>query len=70
MKVRVKKLYNGNISLRSNIVEEAIKNREIVTVMFGNECMCLTPTLLKEGTSDNRIYRSRFGDLTYKLIDF
>jgi len=74
-KVKVKKLYEGKISLRDYIVDEAIKNKEGILVqltaggMIGTMYLSPEDLALKGKTSD-LVLRSKWGERVYGLIDY
>lgn len=71
--VTVEKIYNGHISLRDYIVDNAIKNNDSILVKCMGEEKLLTPTELSENKIilTNKTLRSKFKHSnTYKLYDY
>jgi len=70
MTITVKKLWYGSCSLRDYIVNNAIKDEDVIVVTYGNEKMTLYPSDLKKGKLTNVKSKSQFSGKTYSLIDF
>lgn len=71
MKVKVKKMFNGKVSLRSHVVKDCIRENEPVEVEYGGETMYLSPDDLAVKAFHSGIkIRSKWGNKIYELIDF
>lgn len=71
--VTVEKIYNGHISLRDYIVDNAIKNNDSILVKCKGEEKLLTPKELSENkiVLTDKILHSKFKHSnTYKLYDY
>lgn len=71
--VTVEKIYNGHISLRDYIVDNAIKNNDSILVKCNGEEKLLTPKELLENkiVLTDKILHSKFKHSnTYKLYDY
>jgi hypothetical protein len=67
-----KKLYKGYVSIRSYIVEKAIRMNQPILIQYANKKnMLLTPKDLKEkGTYTAGPFKSKYGNLEYFLVDY
>ena len=72
MQIEVKKLYRGNITLRSHMVERAIRERQPIEVYYKNQKMTLPPAVLERaGKHGSKMFVSQFnmGEM-YHLVDY
>ena len=68
--VKVRKLFNNNVSIRDYLVNEAIQEGGLI-VELGNQRMILSKSeLMRNGTRDPNVHRSKWDTKTYQLIDF
>ena len=73
MKIKVKKLFCGHLSVRDYIVQKCIDKKEDLVINFNNRIMTVSLEILKQSKSKfcqfafNSQYRENF---KYKLIDF
>jgi len=70
LEIRVKKLFNGCVSIRDYKVNQALKNKEGINIKLDNEEMFIPYSQLLEGKKSNLAIRSRWGDNVYDLIDY
>jgi len=68
--VKLKRLYNNIASLRSYVVDNAIKYNEPITVECNGAKMVLTPEQLKKGDRGTKVFHSKFNNVRYKLVDY
>ena len=70
-KVKVKKTYEGCVSVRDYIVQEAINNKQFLTICYNGQEMVLSPDQLKsKGKKADVVAHSAWGRKAYGLIDF
>lgn len=70
MIIKVKKLFNNQVSIRDYLVKSAIRQDVPLIVKFKKEYMTLLPEELKKGTKTGQFHQSQWGDKSYELIDF
>jgi hypothetical protein len=70
--VNIKKLYKGNIDLRSYIVDKAIENNESIEVTLeGHEGkMILSPEALEDDWVNETEIKSQFNRDSYTLLSY
>ena len=64
-----KKLWKGDISIRSTTVQKALENNEEIKVIFKDKEMILKPGDLMQGKWNDEIIQSKYLG-TYKLVDY
>lgn len=71
MTYRAEKKYNGHVSVRSYIIEEAVKRKENLTIEHDGGAMTIPLTMLKDPFQmHTKEMQSQFSDATYTLFDF
>ena len=71
MKVKVKKLFLGHVSIRDYIVEKAIKKEQGIVVSYKDLKMTIPLEQLKiRFQFHHQKFDSRFNNKKYELIDF
>ena len=68
--IKLKRLYNGLASLRSYVVDNAIKYNEPVTIECNGAKMTLTPEQLAKGSRNTEVIHSKFNNVRYTLVDY
>jgi len=68
-KVEVKKLWNGRVSLRDYIVDDALSKQQGIRVKYKDEMMMLSPGQLEKKFSMTECV-SRYNGKKYKLYDY
>ena len=68
-KVEVKKLWNGRVSLRDYIVDDALSKQQGIRVKYKDEMMMLSPGQLEKKFSMTEC-TSKYDGKKYKLYDY
>jgi hypothetical protein len=71
IKAKVDKLYNGRVSVRDYVYKKALRKKESLGIIHGNEFMIVPYQNLKKAKIlTNQSFVSMFNGKKYKLIDF
>jgi hypothetical protein len=71
MKVKVKKLYNGCVSVRDYTVNKAVKKKESLTIECKGATMIIpNEMILVRGAKGSQPFTSKFDGRSYYLVDF
>ncbi len=70
MKVKVKKLWHGSVSVRDYIVKECHQKGEDLTIEYDGKVMTVPNGMLLFGHKNKMTNVSQFKEETYDLIDF
>mgnify|MGYP000335898701 FL=1 len=71
IKVEVKKVWLGKVSVREHIYKKALRLKESLGIVHEKEYMFIPYTNLKKArVYTNQVFKSKFNDKSYRLIDF
>ena len=70
LKVRIKRPWLGNASVRSYLVEKGIKERRDIIIEMESKTMTIPWKDLSKGIVNKETFHSRFGKSQYHLVDF
>ena len=71
IKVEVKKIWLGKVSVREHIYKKALRLKQSLGIVHEKEYMLIPYANLKKArVYTNQIFKSKFNDKSYRLIDF
>ena len=71
IKVEVKKIWLGKVSVREHIYKKALRKKESLGITYGNEYMFIPYEKLKTAkTYTDQSFKSKFDGKEYRLVDF
>ena len=70
MRARINRLFHGYASIRSYIVDRAIRNKENLVIQYDNKQMTVVWQDLDKGFKNTDVFRSKHNNMTYTLVDY
>ena len=71
IKVEVKKVWLGKVSVREHIYKKALRLKESLGIVHEKEYMFIPYANLKKARIyTDQVFKTRFNDKSYRLIDF
>jgi hypothetical protein len=70
MKVKVRKLWHGCVSVKDYEVKKAMDKGEDLTIILGSEQMTVPHTMLASGYKNSKPMKSKHGTEPYYLVDY
>jgi len=71
IKVEVKKVWLGKVSVREHIYKKALRLKESIGIVHGKEYMFIPYEKLKSAkTYTEEYFKSKFNGKEYRLVDF
>lgn len=67
---RAHKLFNNKVSVRDYIVQEALRKGGLTIGLNGEKMTLNKMQLINDGVKDPHIYRKKWGNGGYSLIDY
>jgi hypothetical protein len=68
--IKINRLWFGKASIRSCVVDQAIKEKEDLMVSFGGNFMTIPWQDLHEGIISKDVFQSKYDNKSYRLVDF
>ena len=71
IKVKVKKVWLGKVSVREHIYKKALRLKESLGIVHEKEYMFIPYVNLKKArVYTDQVFKSKYNDKSYRLIDF
>ena len=67
---RAEKLFNGKVSVRDYLVQQAIQKGGLIIDLNGEKMILNKMQLINDGIKDPNVYRKQWGGGVYQLVDF